>query len=75
MADELVDQVQLMAALKLFELGVISSGKAAELAGISHLEFLEECGRHRVPVFNPPDEEVEAELRRAESGKGILHQW
>jgi predicted HTH domain antitoxin len=41
-----------MAALKLFELGKISSGKAAELAGMSRVEFLEVCGRYRVSVFN-----------------------
>ena len=32
--DELEQQLRLMAALKLFELGKVSSGKAAELAGM-----------------------------------------
>ena len=32
-------QIRLMAALKMFELGKVSSGKAAELAGISKLDF------------------------------------
>jgi len=31
--------IRLMAALKMFELGKISSGKAAELAGMSRLAF------------------------------------
>jgi predicted HTH domain antitoxin len=44
-----------MAALKMFELGKISSGKAAELAGMLRVEFLETCGRYRVSVFNYPD--------------------
>lgn len=30
----------MMAALKMFELGKVSSGKAAELAGISRVEFI-----------------------------------
>ena len=51
-----------MAALKMFELGKISSGKAAELAGMSRIEFLETCGRYRVSVFNYSDEEVVAEI-------------
>jgi predicted HTH domain antitoxin len=54
--------LRLMAALKLFELGKISSGKAAELAGMSRVEFLEVCGRYRVSVFNYSDEELESEL-------------
>jgi predicted HTH domain antitoxin len=61
--EEFEAQVRLMAALKMFELGKLSSGKAAELAGLSRVEFLEACGRYRVPVFNYPPEELEAELR------------
>jgi predicted HTH domain antitoxin len=62
-SEELQAQILLMAALKMFELGKLSSGKAAELAGLSRVEFLEMCGRYRVSIFNYPDEEVEAELR------------
>jgi predicted HTH domain antitoxin len=51
-----------MAALKMFELGKLSSGKAAELAGISRVEFFDMCGRYRVPIYNYPPEELEAEL-------------
>ena len=60
--EELEQHLRLMAALKMFELGKISSGKAAELAGMSRVEFLETCGRYRVSVFNYPDEEVVAEI-------------
>jgi hypothetical protein len=42
--EELAVQVRLMAALKMFELGKLSSGKAAELAGLSRAEFLEASG-------------------------------
>ncbi|SEH04309.1 UPF0175 family protein [Candidatus Venteria ishoeyi] len=60
---ELEQQVLLMAALKMFELGKVSSGKAAELAGMSRAAFLETCGRYRVSIFNYPDEEIETELQ------------
>lgn len=56
-------QVLLMAAMKMFELGKLSSGKAAELAGLSRVEFLDECGRHRVSAFNYADEDAAAVLR------------
>jgi predicted HTH domain antitoxin len=53
-----------MAALKMFELGKISSGKAAQLAGMSRVEFFEACGRYRVSIFNYPPEEIEEELKQ-----------
>jgi len=60
---ELEHHLRLMAALKMFELGQISSGKAAQLAGISRVDFLQTCGRYRVSIFNYPPEELEKELR------------
>lgn len=61
--DELDAQIRLMAALKMFELGKLSSGKAAELAGMSRVAFLEQCGRYRVSVYNYPPEELASELQ------------
>ncbi len=60
---ELAAQIRLMAALKMFELGKLSSGRAAELAGLTRVEFLEMCGRYRVPVFNYLPEALDTELR------------
>lgn len=37
---ETAAQIRLMGALKMFELGKLSSGKVAELAGLSRVEFL-----------------------------------
>lgn len=62
-AEEFAAQILLMAALKMFELGKLSSGKAAELAGISRIEFLEACARYRVPAFNYTAEELPSELQ------------
>jgi predicted HTH domain antitoxin len=61
---EMESHIRLMAALKMFELGKVSSGKAAQLAGMSRVEFLETCGRYRVSVFNYPTEELEQEIRK-----------
>ncbi len=60
--EELEAQIRLMAALKMFELGKLSSGKAAELAGLPRAEFLEMCGRYRVSIFNYPPEELAGEI-------------
>jgi predicted HTH domain antitoxin len=62
--DEIEQHIRLMAALKMFELGKVSSGKAAELAGMSRVEFLETCGRYRVSVFNYPAEEIAEEIEK-----------
>ncbi len=62
--EEMEQHIRLMAALKMFELGKVSSGKAAELAGISRVEFFEVCGRYRVSIFNYPPEEAKKELHK-----------
>jgi len=62
--EEMEQHIRLMAALKMFELGKVSSGKAAELAGMSRVEFLEACGRYRVSVFNYPPSEAEEEIKK-----------
>jgi predicted HTH domain antitoxin len=60
--EEFEAQVRLMAALKMFELGKLSSGMAASLAGMSRVDFFEMCGRYKVPVFNYDERDLEAEL-------------
>ena len=58
-------EVLLMAALKLFETGRLSSGMAAQLAGLSRVAFLLECGHYGVSVFQQTGEELESDLRNA----------
>lgn len=53
-------ELPMLAAVKLYELGRLSSGRAAELAGMSRIEFLLSLGRYK--VFP-----LEAELRDLES--------
>jgi predicted HTH domain antitoxin len=53
-------EMRVLAAVKLYELGRLSSGRAAELAGMPRVEFLLELGRYNVFPF-------EAELRNLES--------
>ena len=60
--EEMEQHLRLMAALKMFELGKISSGKAAELAGMSRVEFFEACGRYRVSLFNYSGDELQRAL-------------
>ena len=48
---ELEQHIRLMAALKMFELGKVSSGKAAELAGMSRAESAKRLIPQRLTVF------------------------
>ena len=59
---ELESEVRLASALKLFELGRISSGLAARLAGMSRVEFLMICGRYGVSIFQQTEEELASDL-------------
>ena len=73
--EEMEQHIRLMAALKMFELGKVSSGKAAELAGMTRVEFIETCGRYHVSAFNYTPEELEKELKfDVESAKGLIDQ-
>jgi predicted HTH domain antitoxin len=41
----------MLAAVKLYELGKLSSGRAAQLAGVTRVEFLLALGRYQVSPF------------------------
>lgn len=63
--EEFERELQFLVAAKLHEMGRISSGRAAELAGIGRVEFLSRLGRYRIPVLNYPLEELDREIKQA----------
>lgn len=68
--EEFEREIRFLVAAKLYEMGRISSGRAAELAGIDRVEFLNNLGRYRIPVFNYSREELEREVREARARTG-----
>jgi len=44
-------ELQMLAAVKLYELGRLSSGRAAELAGMPRVEFLLNLERYKVSLL------------------------
>lgn len=58
-------ELRLAAAMKLHEIGRLSSGAAAELAGISRVEFLSKLGQYGVSAFQLAPEEVEKDVANA----------
>jgi predicted HTH domain antitoxin len=63
--EELAQEAKLLLALKLFEDGRISSGRAAELSGLPRVDFLFRAGRMKVPVSDLDEEELEREFTNA----------
>ncbi len=66
---EFADEVRFLAAAKLYELGKISSGKAAKLAGMDRVSFLKKLGHYKMPAINIQAEEIEEEVRAVKSLK------
>lgn len=58
-------ELPLLAAVKLFELGKLSSGRAAQLAGISRVEFLTRLGGYQVSPFQLTPDELVHDVDRA----------
>ena len=54
-------ELSLLAAVKLYELGRLSSGRAAELAGMPRVEFLLSLERYKVFPLSAELSDLEAE--------------
>ena len=63
--EELGAEIRLAAAVKLHELGRISSGAAAKLAGIPRTVFLTKLADYGVDTFSDTDEELAEDTRLA----------
>ncbi|MCG8349957.1 MAG: UPF0175 family protein [Chloroflexales bacterium] len=64
--DQFAEEIRFAAAAKLYELGRLSSGRAAELAGVSHIRFLHELGRYGVPVIDFDEAALLQDIAQAE---------
>ncbi|MFC1976255.1 UPF0175 family protein [Chloroflexota bacterium] len=62
---EFARELRLLAAAKLYELGRLSSGKAAQVAGMGRVEFLRALAQVDVAAINLRDEEIEYEIQAA----------
>lgn len=59
-----VQEMRLAAAVKWYEVGMISHSIAAEIAGVSRQKFLEALSRFHVSPFQITPEELAQELMR-----------
>ncbi len=61
---EFTKELRLAAAVKWYELGIVSQEKAAEIAGLSRKDFIFSLGRFGVAPFQYTIEEIKEELER-----------
>lgn len=62
---EAEEAVRMAAAVKLFEIGKLSSGAAAHLAGVPRVVFLTRLADYGVDTFRLTDAELDEETRLA----------
>lgn len=59
------DELRLAAAVKLYELGRLSSGMAAQLAGIPRAVFLSKLADYGVPAFRMTEDDLKQDFENA----------
>lgn len=68
---EFTREARMLLAVKLYELGKVTAGVAAQIAGVERLVFLASLVNYGVPAINIKDEEVELEIASARRLAGL----
>lgn len=58
-------ELTLAAAMKFYELGKLSSGRAADLAGIPRTEFLRRTAEFKAPIWDIDKDEINRDIANA----------
>ena len=63
--NESAREMRIVAAVQWYAQGVVSQGKAAELAGLTRADFLDELHQRKVPACQVTPEELADEIHGA----------
>ena len=63
--EDFVRQLKILAAVKLFEMGKLSLGKAAQLAGMNRYRFILTIGGLKISIFKTNKEELKKDVESA----------
>jgi predicted HTH domain antitoxin len=58
-------KILLLAALKLYETGKLSSGLASKMAGMSRIQFLLNLYEYKISPFQVDKDDIESEINNA----------
>jgi len=67
--DEFEAQSRLLLAVKLYEVGKLSTGLAAQLAGVPRITFMFLLGQHGLSPFGETEDELEEDLANARQAR------
>lgn len=70
--DEFVSEMRIAAAVKWYELGKLSQGKAAEVAGLTRATFIDALSRLKVSPMQYTAEELAAGLSNVHFGFSLI---
>ncbi|MCY3664661.1 MAG: UPF0175 family protein [Gemmatimonadetes bacterium] len=62
--DHFTQELRLAAAVKWYEMGLVSQSRAAEISGLSRSEFISALGRFEVSIFQYNMDEIAEEVNR-----------
>lgn len=62
--ERFTQELRLAAAVKWYEMGLVSQSRAAEISGLSLSEFISALGRFEVSVFQYNMDEIAEEVNR-----------
>ena len=62
--ERFTQELRLAAAVKWYEMGLVSQSRAAEISGLSRSEFISALGRFEVSVFQYDIDEIAEEVDR-----------
>lgn len=62
--DHFAQELRLAAAVKWYEMAVVSQSRAAEISGLSRSEFIAALGRFQVSAFQYDADEIAEEANR-----------
>ncbi len=65
-SEEFARNCKLLLAIKLYEIGKLSLGKAAELANIAKVDFIQELDKYKIPVIKYSIDSLEEEINLVE---------
>lgn len=63
--EEFSKDLLMLSAVKLYQMGKLSSGRAAQLAGMPRVSFLQNLSKYGVCIFDMTDEELKQDIENA----------